>query len=338
VEYGNPDYNAEDDLYSTDYGFGLLHPDSQTQQDRTFQRNYTWNERNLLQTTRDNSYTVHYRYGVDGQRALKYTEQGGKEQLYFNKMYQLSSTEGYENWIENKHIYIGETRMVTARNEGRTSGNTVYQKENRFYYHSDHLGSAQLVTDFQGNTYERIEYTPYGESWIEWRDHAGGYETPFRFSSKERDAETGLYYYGARYMSPRESRWMSADPALGEYIPSAPISDEARDKNNNLPGMGGIFNIVNMHLYHYAGNNPLSVTDPNGEVNVPIAQVFLMNQNNAEWLDEPINGDPSDATIELAGCAIAGMANLSISTGGLMTPFEINNSSIVSNGDVNYPR
>jgi hypothetical protein len=39
VEYGNPDYNAEDDLYSTDYGFGLLHPDSQTQQDRTFQRN-----------------------------------------------------------------------------------------------------------------------------------------------------------------------------------------------------------------------------------------------------------------------------------------------------------
>jgi len=63
--------------------------------------------------------------------------------------------------------------------------------------------------------------------------------------------ETGLYYYGARYLDPKTSRWLSGDPAMGEYIPQAPINDEARKHNKNLPGMGGIFNVVNMHVYHW---------------------------------------------------------------------------------------
>jgi RHS repeat-associated protein len=76
--------------------------------------------------------------------------------------------------------------------------------------------------------------------------------------------ETGLYYYGARYLDPKVSRWLSADPALGEYIPSAPVNDEARRRNGNLPGQGGIFNLVNLHVYHYAGNNPMKYVDPDG--------------------------------------------------------------------------
>ena len=79
------------------------------------------------------------------------------------------------------------------------------------------------------------------------------------------DEETGLYYYGARYLDPKYSRWLSGDPALSDYIPKAPIDDEAKKHNENLPGMGGVFNVVNLHLYHYAGNNPVKYTDPDGK-------------------------------------------------------------------------
>ena len=84
------------------------------------------------------------------------------------------------------------------------------------------------------------------------------------FQKVEMDEETGLYYYGARYLDPKYSRWLSGDPALGDYIPNAPIDDEAKKHNENLPGMGGVYNIVNLHLYHYAGNNPVKYTDPDG--------------------------------------------------------------------------
>jgi RHS repeat-associated protein len=84
-------------------------------------------------------------------------------------------------------------------------------------------------------------------------------------TGKELDNETGLYYYGARYMDPKISRWLSGDPALGEYVPSAPVSGEARKRDGSLPGMGGVFNCVNLHVYHYAGNNPVKYTDPDGK-------------------------------------------------------------------------
>ena len=88
------------------------------------------------------------------------------------------------------------------------------------------------------------------------------------FQKVEMDEETGLYYYGARYLDPKYSRWLSGDPALSDYIPKAPIDDEAKKHNENLPGMGGVFNVVNLHLYHYAGNNPVKYTDPDGKFDV----------------------------------------------------------------------
>ena len=71
--------------------------------------------------------------------------------------------------------------------------------------------------------------------------------------------------YGARYLDPRTSRWISADPAVGDYIPQMPANDDARKRNQNLPGQGGVYNVVNLHVYHYAGNNPIKYTDPDGK-------------------------------------------------------------------------
>jgi hypothetical protein len=69
---------------------------------------------------------------------------------------------------------------------------------------------------------------------------------------------------GARYLNPQTGLWLSTDPAMGEYVPAAPINDEAKKANQNLPGMGGVFNVVNLHVYHYAGNNPVVLSDPDG--------------------------------------------------------------------------
>jgi RHS repeat-associated protein len=90
-----------------------------------------------------------------------------------------------------------------------------------------------------------------------------------QFTGKEKDDETGLYYFGARYLNPQTSMWLSADPAMGEYVPGAPVDDDARKRNGNLPGMGGVFNVVNLHAYHYAGNNPVKYLDPNGNQSGP---------------------------------------------------------------------
>ena len=265
-------YDPDTDVYGTDYGFGLDAPKEteETHPENLFayRRNYTWNEKNLLTKSSDRSYTVHYRYGEDGQRALKYTEEGRSETLYFNNFYTIHIPVQDKNNPQglrvHKHIFVGNSRLVTAMTHTDNNGDNAEQREKRYYYHSDHLGSAQFVTDWRGRQYEHIEYTPYGELWIE-EVAAGLDKLPFRFTGKEMDEETGLYYYGARYLDPKYSRWLSGDPALSDYIPKAPIDDEAKKHNENLPGMGGVFNVVNLHLYHYAGNNPVKYTDPTGE-------------------------------------------------------------------------
>jgi len=86
-----------------------------------------------------------------------------------------------------------------------------------YFYHRDHLGSTMSVTDSLGATVQQVEYTPWGEVFVERRFGSSGYESPYLFNGKELDEETGLYYYGARYYDPKLSVWYSTDPMQMDY-------------------------------------------------------------------------------------------------------------------------
>jgi RHS repeat-associated protein len=106
---------------------------------------------------------------------------------------------------------------------------------------TNHLGSSVLELDDSADadiiTYE--EYYPYGgTAYIAGRDDAETRLKRYRYSGKERDDETGLYYYGARYYAPWLGRWCSVDPAGA---------------------------IDGYNLFRFCTNNPIVFTDRDGE-------------------------------------------------------------------------
>ena len=87
--------------------------------------------------------------------------------------------------------------------------------EEIFFYHSDHLGSTSYITDAKANITQFDAYLPYGELLVD--EHSSSEEMPYKFNGKEFDQETGLYYYGARYMNPVTSLWYGVDPLAEKY-------------------------------------------------------------------------------------------------------------------------
>jgi len=61
-----------------------------------------------------------------------------------------------------------------------------------FYYHSDHLGSFTFLTDESGTPRQFLLYLPFGEVLLDHK--AGGYESRYKYTSKETDEHTGLNY------------------------------------------------------------------------------------------------------------------------------------------------
>jgi len=112
------------------------------------------------------------------------------------------------------------------------------QETDLYFYHSDHLGSSSFITDADGIVSQHLQYLPYGELFVEQRDNTARYYTPYKFSAKEKDEETGYSYFGARYYIPELSIWSAVDPMSDERSWLSP--------------------------YNYCQNNPVMLTDPDG--------------------------------------------------------------------------
>ncbi len=206
-------------------------------------RTMAWDEENRLTKVTDASITE-FKYDDTGMRISKKGNSG--EVLYVNPNYTIR-----DGGIISKHVFAGNTRVASKVASSEAGGT--------YYYHADHLGSSSVVTNQTGAYHESLEYFPYGETWVHEKANSKGFTTPYQFTSKELDPETNLYYHGARYRDARLNNWLSPDPILNSYLPSG-----NKDKNSKLPGHGGVYNSVNLNLYHYAGNNPVIYVDPDG--------------------------------------------------------------------------
>jgi RHS repeat-associated protein len=131
------------------------------------------------------------------------------------------------------------------------------EKAQSYWYHSDHLGSASYITGVDGKVCSNINYFPTGEVFVEQNRQI--FNLPYKFNGKELDAETGYYYYGARYYNPKVSLWLNVDP-LADYNPH--MNDEHyKDGEHN----GGVFNQMNNNPYIYCYQSPVIFVDPNGK-------------------------------------------------------------------------
>src|SRR5712691_9088385 len=217
-------------------------------------RDIVWDDENRIQSVADNGQTKTYKYDDQGQRMIKRGPQG--ETVYVNQFFtQRPGANG------TKHVYAGTTRIASKLLRQDTpgsnpNGNTPFEKE-IFFYHPDHIGSTNYVTDVNGKLYEHIEYFPFGEAWVE--ENSNTQRTPYLFSAKELDEETGLYYFGARYYDPRTSVWQSTDPIVEKYLP---FVRGGRELGGD--GAGGVFNSSNLALYSYSYQNPVGLKDPDG--------------------------------------------------------------------------
>ena len=101
-------------------------------------------------------------------------------------------------------------------------------------------------------------YLPYGELLVD--EHSSSADLPYKFNGKELDEETGLYYYGARYMNPVTSMWYGVDPLAEKY--------------------------ANVSAFVYCMGNPVKLVDPDGAKILPWYLSKLNTSHSAFIVDE----------------------------------------------------
>jgi RHS repeat-associated protein len=171
-----------------------------------------------------------YTYNGDGARVAK-----SSGTLYWGGLAESDSAGN----ITSEFIFLNGKRL--ARRDAATG--------NVYYFLSDMLGSSSVVTDAAGNIQNESDFYPYGGESTITNNLAG---QKYKFTGKERDAESGLDDFGARYYNSTMGRFMTPDwSAKAEPVPYAKLA-----------------NPQSLNLYAYVGNNPASMTDPNGHLRV----------------------------------------------------------------------
>jgi len=110
-----------------------------------------------------------------------------------------------------------------------------------YYYTTDQINSTRVVTDDAGNVVYAAAHDPYGGLQHTW---VNAFDPVWKFSGQEQDAESGLYYFGARYYDPTLYRFLSSDPVIA--------TDRA------------VYNPQRWNLYAYCLDNPLNLIDVDG--------------------------------------------------------------------------
>ena len=205
--------------------------------------NMDWTpDERLLHVKRGTSQTW-YTYDSTGQRVRKVTEKGSitEERLYLGGFEIYRKRQGTTVTLERETLHLMDGNRRIAMVETKTIGTTTtplpatvtrYQLDN-------HLQSASLELDETASVISYEEYYPYGDT--SYRSARSGVEVSekrYRYTGKEKDEETGLYYHGARYYAAWLGRWTAADPA----------------------GM-----VDGACLYGYVRGNPILHLDPSGK-------------------------------------------------------------------------
>src|SRR5574337_530493 len=135
-----------------------------------------------------------YTYDGDGKRMMKST---GKLYWYGAGSDLLAESDAAGN-ITDEFIFFGGKRIARRKPTGEVN-----------YYFADHLGTARVVTDASGTVLDDSDFYPFGGE----RPVLSSSGNSYKFTGKERDPESGLDDFGARYYSSPQGRFVSPDEA-----------------------------------------------------------------------------------------------------------------------------
>jgi len=209
----------------------------------------TWVPIAITPELKEASQTTTFTYDGDGGRVRKSLRgAAGAEAistLYLGSLYE-KQVEGGRSKVEVKHIFAGSNRIATLTLRASAAEGSASREAELSFFHSDHLGSSNVITDKDGRQVASYEYTPYGgfaKNSVIARSEAKQDEalTSHYFTGKELDSSTNLYYYGARYYNPQLGRFISPDSLVqSPYDPQS------------------------LNRYSYCRNNPINYVDPTG--------------------------------------------------------------------------